>query len=161
MTRYTIHPSPLGELLIAGPEPGTLSSVSVPGQRRGSRVLPDWRRDDAAFAEAARQLDAYFAGDLKEFDAPLATRGTAFQERVWAALDRVAYGSTVSYGQLAELAALPPRSARAVGAAVGANPLLVIRPCHRVIGADGSLTGFAAGLARKRLLLTLEGVALT
>ncbi|MGP3970135.1 methylated-DNA--[protein]-cysteine S-methyltransferase [Streptomyces sp. 6N223] len=158
MTLYTTHPSPLGDLLLAGPEPGTLASVTMPGQRGGARVEPGWRRDPAAFAEAGRQLDAYFAGELKEFALPLAPRGTAFRERVWAALDRVAYGCTATYAELAALAGLPPRSARAVGGAVGANPLTVIRPCHRVIGADGSMTGYAGGLERKRRLLALEGV---
>ncbi|GAA2450013.1 methylated-DNA--[protein]-cysteine S-methyltransferase [Streptomyces macrosporus] len=157
-TLYTIHPSPLGDLLIAGPEPGALSSITVPGQKGGARVLPDWRRDDAAFAEATRQLDAYFAGEAKEFDLTLATRGSEFRERVWAALDRIPYGSTVTYGELTAMAGLEPRSVRAVGGAVGSNPLMVVRPCHRVIGANGSLTGYAGGLDRKRHLLALEGV---
>jgi methylated-DNA-[protein]-cysteine S-methyltransferase len=134
-----------------------LASVTVPGQRGGAQVRPGWRRDAAAFAGVARQLDAYFAGELTAFDIPLAARGTPFRERVWAALDRVAYGTTVTYGELAALAGLPPRSVRAVGGAVGSNPLTVVRPCHRVIGADGSLTGYAGGLDRKRRLLALEG----
>jgi methylated-DNA-[protein]-cysteine S-methyltransferase len=158
MMLYTTHPSPLGELLLAGPEPGVLASVSVPGQKGGARVEPGWRRDPTAFAGPARQLDAYFAGELTEFTIPLAPRGSAFRERVWAALDRIAYGTTVSYGELAGMAGLPRRSVRAVGGAVGANPLTVIRPCHRVMGANGSLTGYAGGLDRKRRLLTLEGV---
>lgn len=154
---YTTHPSPLGELLLAGPEPGVLGSVSVPGQRGGAQVGPDWLRDDAGFAAAARQLDAYFAGELKEFSLPLATGGTPFRRQVWEALDRVGYGSTVSYGELAALAGVDPRAVRAVGGAVGANPLLVVRPCHRIVGANGSLTGYAGGVDRKRTLLTLEG----
>ncbi|WP_031511258.1 methylated-DNA--[protein]-cysteine S-methyltransferase [Streptomyces megasporus] len=157
-TLYTVHPSPLGELLIAGPEPGALASITVPGQKGGARVLPDWRRDDAAFVEATRQLDAYFAGELKEFDLTLATRGSEFRERIWAALDRLPYGSTVTYGELTVMAGLEPRSVRAVGGAVGSNPLMVVRPCHRVVGANGSLTGYAGGLDRKRWLLALEGV---
>lgn len=162
MTLYTTHPSPLGELLLTAPEPGTLASVSLPGQRGGARVRPEWRRDAAAFGEAARQLDAYFAGELRQFTVPLAARpvGPAFRERVWQALDRVAYGSIVSYGDLAAMAGLPSRSARAVGGAVGANPLSLVRPCHRVVGADGSLTGYAGGLARKRWLLAHEGAVL-
>ncbi|PJE93779.1 cysteine methyltransferase [Streptomyces carminius] len=157
-TLYTVHPSPLGDLLLAGPEPGVLASVTVPGQKGGARVLPDWRRDDAAFAEAVRQFDAYFAGELKEFDLTLATRGSEFRERVWAALERVPLGSTVTYGELTVMAGLQARSARAVGGAVGANPLTVVRPCHRVIGTSGALTGYAGGLERKRWLLTHEGV---
>lgn len=157
-TLYTTHPSPLGELLLAGPEPGVLASVTVPGQKGGARVLPDWRRDDAAFAEAVRQLDAYFAGELGELDLPTATRGSEFRERVWSALDRVPHGTTVTYGELTAMAGLEPRSVRAVGGAVGANPLMVVRPCHRVVGANGTLTGYAGGLERKRWLLTHEGV---
>ncbi|WP_272893105.1 methylated-DNA--[protein]-cysteine S-methyltransferase [Streptomyces sp. JJ36] len=155
---YTTHPSPLGELLLAGPERGALAFVSVPGQKGGATVGPDWRRDDAAFPAAAEQFDAYFAGGLAEFDLTPATRGTPFRERVWAALDEIPYGTTVTYGQLAAAAGLDRRAVRAVGGAVGANPLTVVHPCHRVVGADGSLTGYAGGLDRKRLLLTLEGV---
>ncbi|WP_311203373.1 methylated-DNA--[protein]-cysteine S-methyltransferase [Streptomyces gossypii] len=155
---YATHPSPLGELLVAGPEPGAVASITVPGQKRGATVQPDWRRDDGAFSAVAEQLDAYFAGDLKEFDLTLATRGTDFRERVWAALDEIPYGSTVTYGGLAAMAGLDPRAVRAVGGAVGSNPLTVVHPCHRVIGADGTLTGYAGGLDRKRQLLTLEGV---
>ncbi|WP_059011297.1 methylated-DNA--[protein]-cysteine S-methyltransferase [Streptomyces specialis] len=155
---YTTHPSPLGDLLVAGPEPGVLSYVTVPGQKGGVTAGIDWRRDDRAFAVATGQLDAYFAGELREFDLVLAPRGSAFRERIWAALDHIAYGSTVTYGRLAALAGVSPSAVRAVGGAVGANPLTVIRPCHRVIGADGSLTGYAGGLPRKRHLLTLEGV---
>ncbi|MCG3040909.1 methylated-DNA--[protein]-cysteine S-methyltransferase [Streptomyces sp. S1A] len=157
-TLYTTCPSPLGELLIAGPEPGVVASVSVPGQKGGARVLPGWRRDDAAFAGVVRQFDAYFAGELKEFDLVLAPEGSEFRRRVWAALERIPYGATVTYGELAAMAGLEPNSVRAVGGAVGANPLTVLRPCHRVIGASGSLTGYAGGLERKKLLLTLEGV---
>ncbi|UGY94261.1 methylated-DNA--[protein]-cysteine S-methyltransferase [Streptomyces gobiensis] len=157
---YTVHPSPLGELLVAGPEPGVLASVSVPGQRGRAQVRAEWTRDDAALTEAVRQLDAYFAGELKEFGLRLAPAGTDFRHRIWAALDRIPYGSTVTYGELAAMAGMagkPVSSARAVGGAVGANPLLVVRPCHRVIGANGALTGYAGGMERKQQLLTLEG----
>lgn len=157
---YALHPSPLGDLLLAGPEPGTLASVSVPGQKGGATVRPEWRRDDGAFTDATEQFDAYFAGDLKDFDLRFATTGTDFRERVWAALDEIPYGATVTYGRLAAMAGLDPRAVRAVGGAVGSNPLTVIHPCHRVLGANGSLTGYAGGLDRKRLLLTLEGVLL-
>ncbi|MGW7353923.1 methylated-DNA--[protein]-cysteine S-methyltransferase [Streptomyces sp. NPDC054784] len=157
---YTTHPSPLGELLLAGPEPRALASVTVPGQKGGATVRPDWRRDDTAFAAATEQFDAYFAGELKEFDLRLATSGSDFRERVWAALDEIPYGATVTYGRLAAMAGVDPRAVRAVGGAVGANPLTVVHPCHRVIGANGSLTGYAGGLDRKRRLLTLEGALL-
>jgi methylated-DNA-[protein]-cysteine S-methyltransferase len=155
---YTTHPSPLGELLIAGARPGVLGSVSVPGQKYAPAVGPGWRRDDAAFTEAIRQLDAYFAGDLKEFTLRLGAGGSAFRMRVWEAIDRIPYGATVTYGELAAMAGTSPHAVRAVGGAVGRNPLTVIRPCHRIIGADGSLTGYAGGIDRKRRLLTLEGV---
>ncbi|TDC15772.1 methylated-DNA--[protein]-cysteine S-methyltransferase [Streptomyces sp. 8K308] len=155
--RYTVHPSPLGDLLIAGPRPGAVASVSVPGQRGGATVAADWRRDDAGFTAVREQFDAYFAGELTEFDLELAPTGTDFRRRVWDALDLIGYGETVSYTRVAELAGLSPRSVRAVGGAVGANPLMVVRPCHRVVGADGSLTGYAGGLDRKVALLRLEG----
>ncbi|NGO69827.1 methylated-DNA--[protein]-cysteine S-methyltransferase [Streptomyces sp. SB3404] len=159
-TYYATCDSPLGELLLAG-DGEALASLSVPGQRRGAAVRPDWRRDDAAPALAAArvQLDAYFAGDLKDFALPLAARGTDFRERVWAALDSIPFGATTTYGELAARIGAPRAAVRAVGAAVGANPLLIVRPCHRVIGADGSLTGYAGGLDRKRRLLALEGAA--
>ncbi|WP_165985872.1 methylated-DNA--[protein]-cysteine S-methyltransferase [Streptomyces sp. YIM 98790] len=156
--RYTTHPSPLGELLLTGPEPGLLAGVYFTGQRHAPAVHPGWRRDGTGFRAAAEQLDAYFAGELKEFALYSAVTGTDFQRRVWAALDTIPYGSTVSYAELAATAGLPARSARAVGGAVGRNPLTVVRPCHRVIGTGGSLTGYAGGTERKRRLLTLEGV---
>ncbi|THA23859.1 methylated-DNA--[protein]-cysteine S-methyltransferase [Streptomyces sp. RKND-216] len=154
---YTTHPTPLGDLLLAGPERGVLAWISMPGQKGGAVVGTGWRRDDEAFRDAQEQFDAYFAGDLKEFDLVHATAGTVFRERVWAALDEIPYGSTVSYGALADMAGVDRRAVRAVGGAVGSNPLTVVHPCHRVVGASGSLTGFAGGLDRKRTLLTLEG----
>ncbi|MEV1002852.1 methylated-DNA--[protein]-cysteine S-methyltransferase [Nonomuraea sp. NPDC050202] len=117
-----------------------------------------WRREPVAFAEAERQLGEYFAGERTSFDLPLGPRGTAFQERVWAELAELPYGTTISYGALAARVGAPADRIRAVGAAVGANPLLVLLPCHRVVAADGALTGYAGGLERKRALLTLEGV---
>ncbi|WP_052851181.1 methylated-DNA--[protein]-cysteine S-methyltransferase [Streptomyces avicenniae] len=155
---YTLHPSPLGDLLIAGPRPGVLASVSVPRQKGGATVQADWRRDDTAFPDATRQFDAYFAGERTTFDLVLEPVGSDFRRRVWTALHRIEYGATVTYGELTEMAGLPRTAVRAVGGAIGANPLSVICPCHRVIGADGSLTGYAGGLDRKRLLLGLEGV---
>jgi methylated-DNA-[protein]-cysteine S-methyltransferase len=108
------------------------------------------------FREAREQLAAYFAGELTEFRLPLSSAGTAFREKVWAALDSVPYGTTTTYGSLAARVGASRAAMRAVGGAVGANPLLILRPCHRVIGADGSLTGYAGGLDRKRHLLALE-----
>ncbi|MGV9573697.1 methylated-DNA--[protein]-cysteine S-methyltransferase [Streptomyces nigra] len=124
---------------------------------RGRTVLADWRHDPGPFRAAREQLAAYFAGELKEFDLELSAPGSEFRERVWTALDDVPYGATTTYGEIAARIGASRPAVRAVGGAIGANPLLVVRPCHRVIGADGSLTGYAGGLDRKIRLLTLEG----
>ncbi|MDQ0958299.1 methylated-DNA-[protein]-cysteine S-methyltransferase [Streptomyces sp. B4I13] len=149
--------SPLGSLLLTADPDGVLTSLSVPGQKGGRTVQQDWRHDRGPFRSAEEQLAAYFAADLKEFQLPLRSAGTAFRERVWAALDSVPYGATTTYGEVAARLGVSRMAVRAVGGAVGANPLLIVRPCHRVIGADGSLTGYAGGLDRKMRLLTLEG----
>lgn len=167
MTVYARIGSPVGELLLVGEESGAarggvaLASVSMPGQRNAPAVRDGWTHAPGAFEEAARQFDAYFAGTATVFDLDLdrTGAGTAFQRRVWQAVDAVPYGTTTSYGRLADLAGIPRAAVRALGAAIGANPLLVVRPCHRVVGADGSLTGYAGGLDRKRRLLVLEGAA--
>jgi methylated-DNA-[protein]-cysteine S-methyltransferase len=116
---------------------------------------PGWKRDRGALREPAEQLEAYLAGELRDFDLPLAPQGTPFQREVWSALRKIPYGSTISYGELAA-AVGRPHAARAVGAANGRNPIAVVIPCHRVIGASGGLTGYGGGLGRKRLLLDLE-----
>jgi len=116
--------------------------------------------DSSVLAEAARQLDAYFDGELVEFDLPLDLHGTEFQRRCWLALATIPYGQTVSYGEQARRLGLGSDTARAVGAANGRNPLPIVLPCHRVIGADGSLTGFGGGLHVKRFLLEHEGALL-
>ncbi|GHE63850.1 methylated-DNA--protein-cysteine methyltransferase [Streptomyces longispororuber] len=163
MTVHTTLDSPLGELLLVGEASATakggtaLVSLSVPGQKGGAVVQDGWIRDDAAFAEIAGQLRAYFAGTLTRFDVEYAPgAGTDFQRRVWGALDSVPYGTTTTYGALAARLGLSRAAVRALGTAIGRNPVLVVRPCHRVIGADGSLTGYAGGLDRKRRLLDLE-----
>ncbi|MEU6123478.1 methylated-DNA--[protein]-cysteine S-methyltransferase [Streptomyces sp. NPDC047123] len=163
MTVYTTIDSPLGELLLVGEKSATarggtaLASLSMPGQKGGAAVRDGWVRDDAAFDAVVTQLRAYFAGDLTHFDIEYAAgAGTDFQRRVWDALETVPYGTTTTYGRLAEQLGLSRAAVRALGTAIGRNPLLVVRPCHRVIGADGSLTGYAAGLERKRRLLDLE-----
>lgn len=156
MTTYTTMDSPLGELLLVGGESG-LGSLSMPGQRGAPAVRPQWRRDDAAFTEAGEQLSAYFAGRLTRFELRLAPAGTDFQQQVWRALDAVPYGTTTTYGALAKELGVARADTPAVGAALGANPLLIVRPCHRVIGADGSMRGYAGGVERKVRLLTLEG----
>lgn len=156
-TYYTTLDSPVGELLLTADESGALSSLSVPGQKGGRTVGPDWRRAPEPFEEAERQLTAYFAHELKEFRLELRASGTEFREKVWNALDSVPYGATTTYGEIAARVGVSRIAVRAVGGAIGANPLLIVRPCHRVIGADGSLTGYAGGLERKIQLLALEG----
>ncbi|WP_171110339.1 MULTISPECIES: methylated-DNA--[protein]-cysteine S-methyltransferase [Streptomyces] len=157
-THWTTVDSPLGELLLTADPSGTLTSLSVPGQKGGRTVQDGWRHDPALFREAEEQLAAYFAGELKEFRLRSRSEGTPFRQRVWAALDPLPYGATTTYGEIAARIGAPRAAVRAVGGAIGANPLLILRPCHRVVGADGSLTGYAGGLDRKVRLLTLEGV---
>jgi methylated-DNA-[protein]-cysteine S-methyltransferase len=159
VTCYTIVPSPIGDLLISG----TADAVTcIEFADAPNAHLPDvgWRRDDAALRLATNQLGAYFAGELTAFDLPLEPRGTPFQQRVWAALRQIPYGTTTSYGRLAARLG-DPRAVRAVGLANGRNPISIVIPCHRVIGADGSLTGYGGGLHRKRWLLSLESGALS
>ena len=152
--RYDTIESPLGELLLVG------DGRALTGLYMDGAPGPGWRRDPAAFRQAADQLRAYFARELREFDLPLAPHGTPFQQEVWAALREIPYGRTVGYAELA--AALGrPGAARAVGAANGRNPMSIVVPCHRVIGADGALTGYGGGLRRKRLLLDLEAARRT
>ena len=162
MTIYQTMDSPVGDLLLVGDptEDGvTLTSLSMTGYSDAA-PQPGWRRDPAAFAGVTRQLEAYFAGELTAFDLDLAPRGTPFQQRIWQALDSVRYGTTITYGELAAQLGVPRDRVVALGAAVGANPLLIIRPCHRVIGADGTMRGYAGGVERKQWLLAHEGVLL-
>ncbi|MGV9880176.1 methylated-DNA--[protein]-cysteine S-methyltransferase [Streptomyces sp. NPDC003006] len=163
MTVHTTIDSPLGELLLVGEASPTakggtaLASLSMPGQKGAAVVRDGWARDDEAFTAITSQLRSYFAGSLTHFDIEYAVgAGTPFQRKVWEALDTLAYGTTTTYGRLAEQLGLSRAAVRALGTAIGRNPLLVVRPCHRVIGADGSLTGYAGGLERKRHLLDLE-----
>ncbi|NYH53506.1 MULTISPECIES: methylated-DNA--[protein]-cysteine S-methyltransferase [Nocardiopsis] len=154
-TRYTMMGSPVGELVLFG-DGEALGGVLTAGKDDRTRGFPkDWVSDPEPFTEAVRQLEAYFAGELREFDLPLAPAGTEWQLRVWAALTTIPHGETASYGELAAELGRPTAS-RAVGMANGRNPISIIVPCHRVIGADGSLTGYAGGLDRKQFLLGLE-----
>ena len=158
-TVHTVHPSPLGELLLTAsvtPRGPALSSLSLPGRPGGPAVRPE-DRDDRPFTEAHRQLVADFAGRPTRFDLPFAAPGSVFQQAVWRALDDIPYGTTTTYGELAARLGVPRAEIRAVGRALGANPLLLLRPCHRVIGADGSMRGYAGGVERKVWLLTHEG----
>ena len=163
MNVYTTMESPVGELLLVGrpsQDGVTLTSVTMAGQRYAPAVRDGWRRDPAAFAEVIRQLTAYFAGQLTTFSLDLAPRGTEFQQRIWRELDSVPYGTTVSYGQLAARLGIPRDRIQALGAAIGAYPLANIRPCHRVIGSDGGMRGYAGGVERKQQLLVHEGALL-
>jgi methylated-DNA-[protein]-cysteine S-methyltransferase len=163
MTVYTTMASPVGELLLAGRKTAdgvALTSVSMDGQRGAPTVRDGWSYDPGAFAEVIRQLTAYFAGELTTFTLDLAPRGTDFQQRVWQALDSVPYGTATTYGQLAAQLGVPRDRIQALGAAIGANPLAIIRPCHRVIGSDGTMRGYAGGVERKQRLLAHEGVLL-
>lgn len=152
---YTFHESPIGPLLMAGND-RVLHVLSFPKGHKKREPLPDWVRDDAILPEHRRQLDEYFAGTRTVFDLPLKPEGSPFQRAVWRELAKIPYGETVSYGEVARRIGEPVSASRAVGAANGDNPIPVIIPCHRVIGADGSLTGFGGGLPVKRFLLDLE-----
>jgi len=151
---YTLVDSPVGELLLAGDDTGLRLINFQTGRHRVSpRSL--WKADRHPFGEAVRQLRAYFESDLRTFDLVLSPEGTSFQLAVWRALRGIPYGETISYGELAKRVG-SPRASRAVGAANGRNPLPIVIPCHRVIGGDGSLTGYGGGLRIKRALLDLE-----
>jgi methylated-DNA-[protein]-cysteine S-methyltransferase len=152
MPRMVVE-TPIGPIGLVASDAG-LSAVLFDGRR----IHPEGT--SPVLAEAARQLDAYFAGDLVTFDLPLDLQGTEFQRRCWLALASIPYGQTVSYGEQARRLGLGHDAARAVGAANGQNPLPIVLPCHRVIGADGSLTGFGGGLHVKRFLLEHEGALL-
>lgn len=147
---YSWLDSPIGRLLLAGDDAG-LKHVLFPE----AEPLPEWRLDGEPLRETVRQLSAYFAGELRVFDLPLAPIGTPFQRRVWQALREIEYGDTISYGELARRIGNPSAS-RAVGLANGSNPISIVVPCHRVIGANGKLTGYGGGIERKQWLLSLE-----
>ena len=155
---YTWHyASPLGEIMLAS-DGQALTGLWFEGQRHFAAGLDPQHEEKAlpVFDEAARWLDAYFGGREPGFTPPLRPKGTAFRKAVWEQLLTIPCGETLSYGQLAARLGLPRASARAVGGAVGHNPISLIIPCHRVVGADGDLTGYAGGLDRKRRLLLLE-----
>jgi methylated-DNA-[protein]-cysteine S-methyltransferase len=161
MPDYDTMPSPLGEMLIST-EGDALGGLWFLNQKY-SPTLKGWRHapDHPVLRAAREQVSAYFAGELHTFTIALAPRGTLFQERVWKALLTIDYGVLTTYGDIALQIGLPKAKARAIGGAVGHNPISIIVPCHRVIGQSGSLTGYAGGLDRKRHLLALEqrGVA--
>jgi methylated-DNA-[protein]-cysteine S-methyltransferase len=146
--------TPIGPLLLIG-DALHLRRIGLQGGTHPEPVAAEWIRSQAPFGAAIAQLHEYFAGARQHFELPLAPKGTDFQRAVWRELQRIPYGQTVSYGALARKLG-NAQASRAVGLANGANPLPVVIPCHRVIGADGSLTGFGGGLAIKRSLLALE-----
>jgi methylated-DNA-[protein]-cysteine S-methyltransferase len=163
---YTHVDTRIGQLLIAGDRdelrhiafpPAAFAARDARGARPGEIREPaeEWVHDARALREASGQLSAYFSGKLKRFDLALKPAGTAFQQKVWAALQEIPYGERWSYRELAKRIG-QPKACRAVGAANGRNPIPIVIPCHRVVGSDGQLTGFAGGLETKRLLLDLE-----
>ncbi|MFC0219561.1 methylated-DNA--[protein]-cysteine S-methyltransferase [Pseudochelatococcus lubricantis] len=151
---YTFLESPIGNLLLVG-DGERLSRIGFPRGKGSFAPEASWRRDDTAFMDARAQLRAYFGRELHAFDLQLAPVGTPFQKQVWQALTRIPWGTTASYGEVARGIGRPAAS-RAVGAANGANPLPIVVPCHRVIGASGALTGFGGGIDTKKWLLALE-----
>jgi methylated-DNA-[protein]-cysteine S-methyltransferase len=153
-TVFSLLDSPIGELLLTG-DGVSVTGIWMQSHRSEWRRTKAWTRDDRALASTRAQLIEYFAGERTEFDLPLAPEGTGFQRRVWTELCAIPYGTTISYGELARRIG-QPTAARAVGLANGSNPLPIVVPCHRVIGADGSLTGFGGGIERKRWLLAHE-----
>lgn len=152
--KYRYVASPLGEILVAGDEEG-LKLIGFPEGKGRIEPRAEWIRDDRAFEDARQQLDEYFRGERTSFDLKLAPAGTRFQLAVLDALRRIPYGETRSYADVAASVGRP-KAVRAVGAANGRNPLPIVIPCHRVIGSNGSLTGFGGGIAAKRFLLNLE-----
>lgn len=154
VTKTTTLDSPVGPLTLAARD-GCLTGVHMEDQRHAPTDTAAWQRDDAVFTEVARQIEAYFAGELDRFDLPMRPVGSEFQQRVWLGLREIPYGETISYGELARRVG-NARASRAVGLANGRNPIGIIVPCHRVIGADGTLTGYGGGLDRKRWLLNHE-----
>jgi methylated-DNA-[protein]-cysteine S-methyltransferase len=151
---YTTMDSPIGELLLVG-DAHALHRLDMREGRRPVSIDPHWVRGDEPLSPVCRQLDEYFDGARRSFEIPLAPAGNPFELRVWEALVEIPYGETVSYGEVARRIG-EPSAAWAVGLANGRNPIALIVPCHRVIGADGSLTGYGGGLERKRFLLDLE-----
>jgi methylated-DNA-[protein]-cysteine S-methyltransferase len=155
---YALHDSPTGELLLVA-DGQALTDLHMTVGKHVPPISPSWQRNDSlpVFTQTKRQLDAYFEGKLRTFTVPLAPRGTDFQKQAWIALTKIPYGETRTYGQQAQIVGRPA-AVRAIGAANGRNPIGIIVPCHRVIGANGALTGYAGGLYNKEFLLKLEGI---
>ena len=157
MRYYDLYESPHGQMLLVADGEGLSGAYFVEGQKYVPGIAPEWRRDARcpAVRQAKRELAEYFGGERERFETTLAPEGTPFQQSVWKAISTVAFGKTITYDELARRAGCPG-SARAAGAATGRNPISIIVPCHRIVGSNGSLTGYAGGLDRKRALLALE-----
>ena len=158
MKQYCSYQSPIGKLLLVGSD-GILEALHFPNSPGQKNIDQDWQYDEACFKQVIRQLSEYFAGNRQEFNLEIAPKGTDFQERVWQELRRIPFGKTASYGEIAEKIG-NAKASRAVGMANGKNPIPIIVPCHRVIGKDGSLTGFGGGLDIKKQLLQLENICI-
>ncbi len=153
-TYYHLLPSPIGRLLLTATGTG-LSGIFMENHKGGPEPQPAWKEDFSALRDASSQLERYFQGTLRNFDLALDVQGTEFQRKVWDALRAIPYGATASYLGLA-VAIGSAKAVRAVGAANGRNPISIVVPCHRVVGADGSLTGYGGGIWRKEFLLKHE-----
>ena len=154
--RHRFMASPLGPLLLVADSGDRLRGLYLPDHRRGPAAAPGRPDGGGVLADATEQLGQYFARERTAFDLPLALSGSPLQERVWAALRAIPYGTTTTYGTLAAKLGLAPGAARAVGGANARNPISIVVPCHRVVGASGALTGYAGGVDAKRRLLALE-----
>jgi methylated-DNA-[protein]-cysteine S-methyltransferase len=156
MHSYDRYDSPQGRILLVADDTG-LAGVYFEKQKHFPARAKDWRHDprNVVLVQAKRELAEFFAGKRRRFEVPLSPAGTPFQKGVWKAISSIGYGETITYGELARRAGVPG-SARAAGAATGRNPIGIIVPCHRVVGADGTLTGYAGGLGKKKALLALE-----
>ncbi len=157
---WTITDSPVGELLLVAEGDGDDAALTAVGFAPYGAPAGERVDDNPVLSAARDQLAEYFAGARTEFDLPMAPHGSEFRQQVWKALREIPYGTTTTYGAIARELGLTGHGARAVGLANGSNPLAIVVPCHRVIGANGTLTGYAGGLDRKRQLLALEGAAL-
>jgi methylated-DNA-[protein]-cysteine S-methyltransferase len=151
---YCYLESPLGKIFVQG-DGEFVTGIFMPNHKRWTGPDASWKQSDASFSIVREQLAEYFAGSRQQFDVPLKVDGTPFQQRVWQELVRIPFGTTITYGQLAQRVGMPTGS-RAVGNANGRNPISIIVPCHRVIGANGKLTGYAGGVEKKEWLLDWE-----
>lgn len=156
---WTVIETPIDDLRIVAQE-GVITRIEFEPHPVAGASVGERRDDDPLLREARGQLAAYFVRELKEFDLPLAPAGTDFQQAVWSELQRIPWGETASYGQIAGRLGRTNAASRAIGLANGRNPIPVVIPCHRVIGANGTLTGYAGGMTRKQVLLTLESEGL-